>query len=316
MEIRAQHGVKKVLLKLENSIQNGNYYEAHQMYKTIYFRYLGQKRYIDLIHLLYNGSLLLLQHEQYTSGADLGILLIDVLKKSQQKPSEDFFEKLMNLFFLMNPLSPEREIFVQNAVKWSACSSSFKTGHPDLHRKLAHIYWKEKNYNSAKSHFLYSNDSNGCASMLIELHKKFGYSNEVELFITQIILQLLCLQNKTTASEIYKIYVSQHPNITKPPYIHPLLNFLFCLLDVIESRKHTLFTVLYEQYFTCLTRDPCNLQYLDRIGQIFFKIQPSQNCNEGLLNTFLNSFFDGLDNDDATNASTINLIPQTSPELD
>ena len=38
MEIHNNRGIKKVLSKLENSINNGNYYEAHQMYRTLYFR--------------------------------------------------------------------------------------------------------------------------------------------------------------------------------------------------------------------------------------------------------------------------------------
>ena len=31
-------GVERVLSKLKNSIENHNYYEAHQMYRTLYFR--------------------------------------------------------------------------------------------------------------------------------------------------------------------------------------------------------------------------------------------------------------------------------------
>jgi hypothetical protein len=39
MEVHSYDGIKRVLLKLEISINNGNYYEAHQMYRTLYFRY-------------------------------------------------------------------------------------------------------------------------------------------------------------------------------------------------------------------------------------------------------------------------------------
>lgn len=78
---------------------------------------------------------------QFISGTDIGILLIDVLKKSDCKPIE-FFEKLINLFRLMNPTSPERETFVIKAVKWSSVKSAYKNGHPDLHKQLAQVYWK------------------------------------------------------------------------------------------------------------------------------------------------------------------------------
>jgi len=95
MASRYSHGVQRVLAKLEASINSENYYEAHQMYRTLYFRwesadsiaspregapprirefrspltsfayrYLGQRKYSELLELLYNGSNLLLQHEQ------------------------------------------------------------------------------------------------------------------------------------------------------------------------------------------------------------------------------------------------------------
>jgi len=95
MASRYSHGVQRVLAKLEASINSENYYEAHQMYRTLYFRwdsigsiasyrrvmflrilrkfcsfltsayrYLGQRKYSELLELLYSGSMLLLQHEQ------------------------------------------------------------------------------------------------------------------------------------------------------------------------------------------------------------------------------------------------------------
>ncbi|XP_014208498.1 Golgi to ER traffic protein 4 homolog [Copidosoma floridanum] len=215
----------------------------------------------------------------------------------------------------MNPTSPEREIFVQNAVKWS--SNNFMSGHPDLHQKLAKIYWREKNFTLAKFHFLYSRDSYGCALMLIELHNNHGYSNEVELFIAQVVLQLLCLKKKSIASEIFEIYVSQHPKIDGgPPYVHPVLNFLSCLLNTIESRNYGLFTTICKQYTTCLTKDPCIIQYLDKVGHIFFKSKPSQGNHEGLLNSFLNSFFDGFSSDDTTSYQVNNTLLAQVAELD
>lgn len=35
-----QKGMKNVIKKLEQSINNGDFYEAQQMYKTLYFRYI------------------------------------------------------------------------------------------------------------------------------------------------------------------------------------------------------------------------------------------------------------------------------------
>lgn len=51
------------------------------------------------------------------------------------------------------------------------------------------IFITEKNYVMSKQHFVYSHDGVGCAAMLAELHQLRGYSNEIDLFITQVVLQ-------------------------------------------------------------------------------------------------------------------------------
>ncbi|XP_031777306.1 UPF0363 protein CG9853 homolog isoform X2 [Nasonia vitripennis] len=282
-------------------------------------KYLGQKKYHELIQMLYNGSLLLLQCEQYTSGADLGILLIDVFKKAEIKPTHSYFQKMIDLFTLMNPVCPERETFVQNALRWSMTGSTYKTGHPDFHRKLAQVYWQEKNYPLARQHYLYTKDGFGCASMLIELHQKHGYSNEIDFFITQTVLQYLCLQNAEAAEEAFTSFINQHPKIAKqPPFILPLLNFSFFLLKTIQFGKISMFTILCDQYFTSLSRDPCFLQYLEKIGQIFFDVQPSQiYSRRGLFSSFLQSFFNDINEEEnSDDQQRINTKSIISAEVD
>jgi Protein of unknown function (DUF410). len=124
---------------------------------------------------------------------------------------------------------PERETFLANALQWSIRGShEYKSGHPQLHQSIAQILWKgriyhffleeipyctlysldsawtklivssidgtfpEKNYALARYHFLHSTDGSGCATMLVELHRQRGYSSEVDLFIAQAVLQLVC----------------------------------------------------------------------------------------------------------------------------
>lgn len=44
----------------------------------------------------------------------------------------------------MSPLSPERDVFVQSALRWSIKGTEYKTGHPDLHQKIAQVFWRGK----------------------------------------------------------------------------------------------------------------------------------------------------------------------------
>lgn len=105
----ASRGVSRVLAKLEASVQSGNYYEAHQMYRTLYFRYLSQKRYDDCLDLLYKGAVKFLNNEQYSSGADLGMLVIDTLEKSNIEDYDLWIQRLGILLSLINANVVERE---------------------------------------------------------------------------------------------------------------------------------------------------------------------------------------------------------------
>lgn len=74
--------------------------------------------------------------------------------------------------------------------------------------------------------------------MLIELHTNYGFKSEVDLTIAQAVLQILCLQNLQMAMETFNKYTALHPTIKNdkgPPYLFPLLNFLWFLLRAIEQ---------------------------------------------------------------------------------
>lgn len=74
------------------------------------------------------------------------------------------------------------------------------------------------------------------------------------------------------------------------------------------SQKLATFTVLCEQYRLSIKRDPCYMQYLDKIGQIFFGLQPQPRMpTGGLFGNLLQGFLSGLDEDDDDSS-----LPQAS----
>ena len=130
--------------------------------------------------------------------------------------------------------------------------------------------------------------------MLVEYSTSRGFPSEVDLFITQAVLQYLCLSNLPTATVAFKIYTANHPGIRspseppvsnpKPPFLMPLLNFVWFLLELlltVETRKLALFTVLCEQYRVSIGRDPAYRKYLDRIAQLFFGVPPPSSTSRG-----------------------------------
>jgi len=295
-------GVSRVLTKLQRSIEAGNYYEAHQMYKTLYFRYTNQEKYAEAIDLLYDGAMKLSEHGQHHSAADLCMLLVDTLKKADNDVEDAHINKLGELFSALRPDQIERENFLNAALQWSSRKEkSYKSGHPSLHCKFGECLWREKNYAQARFHLIHSNSGESCALMLVEYSTARGFPSEVDLFITQAVLQYLCLSNMSTATIAFKIYTANHPAIKatpqhdpRPPFLMPLLNFVWFLLLTIETRKLALFTVLCEQYRVAIGRDPAYKKYLDRIGQLFFGVPPpKRQAGGGIFGNLMASMMGG-----------------------
>lgn len=115
-------GVARVLGKLENSILEGNFYEAHQMYRTLFFRYSSQNKLDDCLNLLHSGATLFLEKEQYSSGADLILLLLTTLGKRSKPEKEEidiWIDKLGNLIGGMKPTVVERQDIIVSIITTS-----------------------------------------------------------------------------------------------------------------------------------------------------------------------------------------------------
>ncbi|XP_070636465.1 Golgi to ER traffic protein 4 homolog isoform X1 [Bos indicus] len=287
---RNRGGVQRVEGKLRASVEKGDYYEAHQMYRTLFFRYMAQSKHAEARELMCSGALLFFSHGQQNSAADLSMLVLESLEKAEVEVADELLESLAKLFSLMDPNSPERVAFVSRALKWSSGGSG-KLGHPRLHQLLALTLWKEQNYCESRYHFLHSSDGEGCANMLVEYSTARGFRSEVDMFVAQAVLQFLCLKNKSSASVVFTTYTQKHPSIEGgPPFVQPLLNFIWFLLLAVDGGKLTVFTVLCEQYQPSLRRDPMYNEYLDRIGQLFFGVPPKQTSSYGgLLGNLLSS---------------------------
>ncbi|ESO87201.1 hypothetical protein LOTGIDRAFT_154705 [Lottia gigantea] len=311
-------GVERVLAKCQACIDAGSFYEAHQMYRTLYFRYNAQHKYTEAIDLLYTGASTLLKNNQHTSGADLAMLLIDVLNKSEASVTSQNIDKIIDLFKIMDPECPERYNFLTAAVHWSKkVDGKFKRGHPELHKKFGIMFWEERNFVQARYHYLHSCDGKGCATMLIEYHTIKGYASEVDLFIAQAVLQYLCLQNKDTANEVFSTFTANHPQIEKgPPYVMPLLNFLSFLLLALEGGKLAVFSILCEKYETSLNRDPSYKEYLDKIGQLFFGLPPPQASSQGIFGNLLQSLMTPSGDDSDEDSLENSVYSEKTLELD
>ncbi|CAG0886224.1 unnamed protein product [Cyprideis torosa] len=312
-------GVERVLAKLKLSIQDGKHYEALQMYRTLYFRYLSQKKFQDLENLMFDGAVIFFSNGEQHSGVDLAMLYLDTLKKSEVSPSDLHFSRLAELFSLISTENPDRSRFVCESIKWSGKGlRNVKAGHPDLHARLAQCCWNQGNYEESRYHFLRSNDSKAFANMLTEFHLKKGLATEVDLFIAQAVLQSLCIQDQGFGKSLLVNYSLSHPAIgSSPPNQYPLLNFLWFVVMALEQGRLSFFTVLVDKYSPSLARDPTYKEYVDRIAQIFFNVPPPVTSRGGIFENLLNTLMTGMDDtsdeeDDRAHFRVVDRKPSTS----
>lgn len=173
--------VGRLRSKVTAAVNSGDYYHAHQLYRTLNFRLGSQGRWDELIELLYEGITILVDHEQYTSAFDLSLQLLAALKDGKiECDRRDVLERLGDIFKRLHPSKlvtskelpskvPEiehqmevlvdRNTIVQDALSWSkTVDPAHPMGSPSVHKVFADALWDEKQYRSARYHFLWTTD--------------------------------------------------------------------------------------------------------------------------------------------------------------
>ncbi|KAG8557996.1 hypothetical protein GDO81_016808 [Engystomops pustulosus] len=69
---------------------------------------MSQNKHAEARELMYSGALLFFSHGQQNSAADLSMLVLESLEKSEAKVTDELLGKLGQVFSLMDQNSPER----------------------------------------------------------------------------------------------------------------------------------------------------------------------------------------------------------------
>ncbi|KAF9164914.1 hypothetical protein BGX21_010428 [Mortierella sp. AD011] len=305
----AARGTAKVLQKLEKSVGAGNYYEAHQMYRTVANRYVKAQNYKDAIDLLHSGSLLLLKHNQAGSGADLGLYLIEVYNLDKVPVTEESRDRIFDIADLMSPENSQRKSFLQNAIKYVQLqfvapavlptSNSQHPAHPHVHATT------EKNYEQAEQHLLVGTKESAEALGLVLFEwSEVTPAHDKGAYLLRGVLQELSMRNLRDANVLYKIFVERLPASylaaeQKSPdgsksiqtFKSPLLNLTQLLLLTCGTGNASLFKQISAKYRPVLSIDENFGHLMTTIGELFFGIKPVRQPN--MLADLMSSLFSG-----------------------
>eukprot|EP01130_Rhizamoeba_saxonica_P019325 TRINITY_DN9969_c0_g1_i1.p1 TRINITY_DN9969_c0_g1~~TRINITY_DN9969_c0_g1_i1.p1 ORF type:complete len:280 (-),score=62.45 TRINITY_DN9969_c0_g1_i1:26-844(-) len=268
-------GIVAVLQKLESTIQDGDYYQAQQMYKTLYYRYNKKKQYTVITTMLMRGILLMLEHERKEEANDLGDLLIEHFEKSNTNPDEKHIGYILQIFEKMGEIDQFNQNFIRKSIIWSSNEINNDQGSPVLHLQYARAYANQDAVNLAVNHFLRSDNPEEFAQYL--LSKK-----DTELLVESV-LQYICLKNLKDANIIYQIYTNESDET-------PLLQFTGYLLRTLERDAYPLLELLREKYAEYLNVESFG-KYLDLIGKLYYGVDKQHSGLGGIMNTLMKSMF-------------------------
>ncbi|GMJ11943.1 Guided Entry of Tail-anchored proteins 4 [Hibiscus trionum] len=293
--------VQENINKLEKAINEGNFYGAQQMYKSISARYVSAERYSEALDLLESGACLQLKHGQVTCGAELAVLFVDALVKGKIPYGEDILDRVRKIYneFPKVPLpsdmadddDDDRELneahgaaktrlegcssFLRAAIKWSAEFGASRNGDPQLHVMLAeYIYSESTELNMAKvsHHFVKGNNPKKLASTLVNFMSKC-YPGEDDLAIARPVLMYLSVGNLRDANylmdELKRLVESQELDFPDSD----LIQFITFLLLTLERDALPLFNMLRVNYKSSIDREPAFNELLDEIAEKFYGVQ-------------------------------------------
>jgi len=279
------------LKKLEKSVEEGNLYEALQMYRTIYFRYLSQKKFDDLKNLMIHGATIMITKKHNNEGIDLAQLLINVYKDNKIPATQENLEPILKIIQLhLDNLDIDQtpnEMFLRACIRWSAEWGPSKEGDSQIHNMIAKFFHKQKNYGKAQKYFLRGTLVEEFTVMVSEWSDNVEIE-ESDLVLAKIILQYLCLQNLKDANILFLSFLKIKPHFPETP----MVNFLRFLLVTLErADAYSLFDMLRKRYSITIERDPKFNQYLDHIGWVYYKVKPTQVGLGGMINELMKGLF-------------------------
>ncbi|GLU16086.1 hypothetical protein SLE2022_325360 [Rubroshorea leprosula] len=286
--------------KLEKVINEGNFYGAQQMYKSISARYASAQRYPEALDILHSGACLQLKNNQITCGAELAVLFVETLVKGKtpyDDNSLDCIRKIYKMFpqipvpHNLGPDDDEQKLaealgaaklrvegcssFLKAAIKWSIEFGANRHGAPELHAMLAaYIYSESPELDMARVsyHFVRGDNLKKFASTLVNFMGKC-YPGEDDLAIARAVLMYLSMGNLGDANDIMDEVKEQMEakNLEFPE--SDLIHFISFLLQTVERDALPLFNMLRINYKPSIDREPTFNEYLDDIAEKFFGVQ-------------------------------------------
>jgi len=286
--------------RVRKKIEDGEFYEAHQMYRTIFSRQKQNKFLSNALRIAFEGACQLFDVKENGSAGDLCLLYcsgLDEIAEGEEyeKLCSKIHEQVQKLhYYTLTHLDidqPERDQFEKHIITWSANKSGSRFGSPALREAVGDNYWTFVHNNrpddaetelslyvNARNNLLISGNAIKLADFTVEFSAYASKTDEeVQFFCMQTVFQLLTRNEPQNASIFFENFV-KHKNtkFSKFPFDGlPLMNLAYFLLAAIKMKNQKTYFVLLQNYAPILhSPDPSYIHYMRKIGIMYFGVKP------------------------------------------
>lgn len=299
--------VQKQLDRIQKSLDSGAYYEAQQMYKTVYHRNKAKKLLDESYQILMEGSRQQLLHKQVTCGSELALLLLEAYSADAVPATPERIqdvEAIITAFQASDSTDTagialsldELDRVVSAAVSWGQQQSN-TDGSRQLQDVAGHHIWKLygwKQLGRASFHLARGRDAPGYAGILLEVSKLLP-AKEVDYLVARAVLGTLGAATSATKaiqeSQAHVLFEAcRKQGIVSS---HPIANFTKFVLIALDSEKEELFNLVRQKYQPSWSKDMMLEACLMKIRMVYFNTG-----NGGGISSLLQDLMASLQDDE------------------
>ncbi|KAL1569259.1 protein GET4-like isoform X1 [Salvia divinorum] len=304
---------EETIEKIKKVVEEGNFYGAQQMYKSLGSRYASADRYLEALDIFHSGACLQLANGQVTCGTELAVLFVENLVKGKIAYDDDTLDRIRQIYKKFPRISVPQNLdladdadmqqltealgaaktraegcssFLRAAIKWSTEFGGQRNGSPEIHDMLAEYLYTESpelDMSKVAYHFVRGKNPKKFALTLVNFMGKC-YPGEDDLAVARAVLMYLSQGNLRDAiilMDDIKKQVQQSQGVNLPR--SDLMQFTNFLLETLQRDALPLFNMLRDRYRQSISREHVFNELLDEIAEKFYGVQRRNSMPGGMF---------------------------------
>eukprot|EP00298_Acanthocystis_sp_HF-20_P003879 c14222_g1_i2.p1 GENE.c14222_g1_i2~~c14222_g1_i2.p1 ORF type:complete len:294 (+),score=115.08 c14222_g1_i2:60-941(+) len=275
----------------KKKIEQGDAYEAEQLFKVASARMCSHNDYDGARKLLISGSKEMILSGNGSCASALAEMSVKVCVNG--KISEN--ESTLNDFIDLIKSFPEgvdlsHLYFFGQILEWSGTTGKHKKGNPKLHDVIAPHFERKKKYGIAAVHYAQGTDALKYLQMIV-IYSKDVYSTERDLLLCRAVFHYLVIRKVPEATTLFLNAMQNHGEVFG---ISPLIRFTNFLLQAINKKESVgIFKLLKQKYEPSIQRDPALVQMLNVIGTNYFASTQGNPMFQNMLRNMMTAMTQG-----------------------